>query len=106
VGKLAPATEGFSLFQCGEAVNIEILPYLESRGVTELSLLFGSTWMVNAVVIGAFLTLGFLANVIVLVRPMPVKVMYAMLFLSLMIGLVLPAAAFAASSLGMKLLPA
>lgn len=77
---------------------------LETKGVTELSLLFGSTWIVNAVVIGAFLIMGFLANVIVLMRPMPAQAIYALLFLSLLIGLVLPASLFTAPSGAIKVL--
>jgi hypothetical protein len=41
---------------------------LETKGVTELSLLFGSTWIVNAVVIAAFLTMALLANACVMFR--------------------------------------
>jgi SAM-dependent methyltransferase len=77
---------------------------LETRSVTELSLLFGSTWVVNAVVIGAFLTMGFLANVMVLARPMPVRPMYLMLFLSLIVSTILPASFFSASSVAVKVL--
>jgi hypothetical protein len=42
---------------------------LETKGVTELSLLFGSTWVVNAVVIAAFLFMGLLANGLVALQP-------------------------------------
>jgi spermidine synthase len=35
---------------------------LETKSITELSLLFGSTWVVNAVVISAFLVMALLAN--------------------------------------------
>ncbi len=38
---------------------------IETRGVTELSLLFGSTWLVNAGVFGAILAVAWLANVVV-----------------------------------------
>ena len=77
---------------------------LETKAVTELSLLFGSTWVVNAVVIGAFLTMGFLANVIVLLRPVPTRAIYGMLFVSVGIGLVVPASVFTASTLAVKVL--
>ena len=68
---------------------------LETKAVTELSLLFGSTWIVNAVVIGAFLTMAFLANLAVAVRPISPKVVYALLFISLALGMVIPASTFA-----------
>jgi hypothetical protein len=38
---------------------------IETRGVTELSLLFGSTWLVNAGVFGAILAVAWLANLAV-----------------------------------------
>lgn len=39
---------------------------LETKAVTELALVFGSTWSVNAVVIGAFLTMSLLANALMM----------------------------------------
>ena len=53
--------------------------------VTELSLLFGSTWIVNSVVVAAFLLMGFLANSYISFRPVSVRVAYASLF-ALLIG--------------------
>ncbi len=41
---------------------------LETKAITELSLLFGSTWIVNAVVITAFLVMGLLANTLMIFR--------------------------------------
>ena len=38
---------------------------IETRSVTELSLLFGSTWLVNAAVFGAVLMVAWLANLLV-----------------------------------------
>jgi hypothetical protein len=57
---------------------------LETRGVTTLSLLFGSTWIVNAVVISGILTTVLLANLAV-VRFRPVRELpwFAPLLLSL-----------------------
>jgi SAM-dependent methyltransferase len=62
---------------------------LETKGVTELSLLFGSTWIVNSVVIAAFLLMGFLANTLVSFRPVSLRVAYAGLFLVLIGGMFL-----------------
>ena len=56
---------------------------LETKGVTELSLLFGSTWIVNAVVIAAFLSMGLLANTLVMFRPVARSLAYVFLFLIL-----------------------
>ena len=63
---------------------------LETKGVTELSLLFGSTWIVNAVVIGAFLTMALLANTYVEFRPVSLKLAYVMIFLVLLVGMLVP----------------
>jgi hypothetical protein len=63
---------------------------LETRGVTELSLLFGSTWIVNAVVIAAFLTMALLANTYVMFRPVSWKLAYTALFVLLILGMLFP----------------
>ncbi len=63
---------------------------LETKAVTELSLLFGSTWVVNAVVIGAFLAMALLANAVVMFAPIPRSVAYAGLFLLLGAGFLFP----------------
>lgn len=63
---------------------------LETKAVTELSLLFGSTWVVNAVVIAAFLMMALLANAVVTVRPPSRRLSYAVLFLMLVFGTVFP----------------
>jgi Spermine/spermidine synthase domain len=63
---------------------------LETKAVTELSLLFGSTWVVNSVVITAFLVMAMLGNLLVIFRQVPRQFSYLMLFLSLVIGLFLP----------------
>jgi hypothetical protein len=42
---------------------------LETRGVTNLSLLFGSTWIVNTAVFSGVLILALIANLFVLARP-------------------------------------
>ena len=63
---------------------------LETSGVTRLSLLFGSTWVVNAVVIGAFVSMAFLANIMIIVRPIPSWISYLGLFVSLGLSMVFP----------------
>lgn len=63
---------------------------LETKGVTELSLLFGSTWIVNAVVIGAFLLMAILANALVMRRTPPYTLAYGALFVLLGGSMVLP----------------
>jgi MFS family permease len=70
--------QGIHLFFLGAGFML-----LETRGVTELSLLFGSTWIVNAVVIGSFLAMGILANAFVMFLPISRRVAYIGLFIIL-----------------------
>jgi hypothetical protein len=63
---------------------------LETKGVTELSLLFGSTWVVNAVVIAAFLFMGLLANALIVLRPVSRRLAYSVLFCLLTVDMFLP----------------
>jgi hypothetical protein len=67
---------------------------LETKAVTELSLLFGSTWIVNAVVITAFLMMGLLANTVVMFRQVSSRLSYAVLISLLVIDLFLPYSTF------------
>jgi SAM-dependent methyltransferase len=56
---------------------------LETKGVTELSLLFGATWITNTVVISAFIVMAMAANVVIMFRSVPYRIAYSLLFLSL-----------------------
>jgi len=77
--------DGLHLFALGAGFML-----LETKGVTELSLLFGSTWIVNAVVIAAFLFMGLLANTLVIFRPFARLFPYCLLFALLAFGMFLP----------------
>jgi SAM-dependent methyltransferase len=79
---------------------------LETKGVTELSLLFGSTWTVNAVVIATFLGMGLLANVLVMSWRVPRLLAYAALFALLVVSLVMPYSMFGGLSVPLKILAA
>lgn len=94
-------TEYRQIFFLGAAFML-----LETKGITQLSLLFGSTWIVNSVVIGTFLTMGFLANLWVLVRPVSLRFTYVLLFISLLLGVVISPSHFFASSATMKVIAA
>jgi SAM-dependent methyltransferase len=63
---------------------------LETKGVTQLALLFGSTWVVNAVVIGAFLAMALLANTVIMLRPISRHTAYVGLFVSLGLDTIFP----------------
>jgi SAM-dependent methyltransferase len=77
--------QGLHLFFLGAGFML-----LETKGVTELSLFFGSTWIVNAVVIAAFLAMGLLANTFVIFRPVSRRVAYTVLFIVLAVGMFVP----------------
>jgi SAM-dependent methyltransferase len=61
---------------------------VETKGITELALVFGSTWVVVGAVIAAILVMAFLANVFVIRwgAPRP-TVTYGLLLVSLALGL-------------------
>jgi SAM-dependent methyltransferase len=71
---------------------------LETKGVTELSLIFGSTWVVNAVVITGFLFMGLLANGLIEIRPVSTRVAYCGLFIFLIVDMTVPYSIFNAFS--------
>jgi hypothetical protein len=68
---------------------------LETRSITEMALLFGSTWMVNAAVIAAILVMILLANALVertrWNHPLP---FYLLLGFSLLFNFLVPSSAF------------
>jgi SAM-dependent methyltransferase len=77
--------EGLHLFLLGAGFML-----LETKGVTELSLFFGSTWIVNALVIAAFVFMGLAANTLVMHRPVSRRLAYCALFIFLAVGMFLP----------------
>ncbi len=77
--------ESLHLFSLGAGFLL-----LETKGVTEMALLFGSTWVVNSVVIGAFLVMGLLANVAIAYVPFPRRIAYGVLFIVLAVGIFFP----------------
>lgn len=79
---------------------------LETKDITEMALLFGSTWSVNAVVIAAFLTMALLANALVAWRPQGMKTGYAGLFAALLLSVLVPYDLLNALSLGPRVLAA
>ncbi|HEY5670730.1 MAG TPA: hypothetical protein VIS10_12085, partial [Anaerolineales bacterium] len=60
---------------------------IEFKIITELALLFGSTWIVNAIAISAVLIMVLLANLLIAkLRSIKLSMLYVLLFLSLAIG--------------------
>jgi SAM-dependent methyltransferase len=67
---------------------------VETKSVTEMSLLFGSTWSVNLLVFASILVMVLLANTVVLKRPMKrTWAMFGGLFASLLLAYLVPASA-------------
>ena len=56
---------------------------LETKAVTQLALLFGATWIVNSIVIGAFLVMALAANALAGTFRVPVVAMYSVLLMLL-----------------------
>jgi hypothetical protein len=70
---------------------------LETKSVTTLSLLFGSTWLVNAFVFGAILLMSLLSALLVSrIRIARIGVVYGLLGLALLLDYMLPVGAFLA----------
>ena len=68
---------------------------LETRGVVQMALLFGATWVVNSVVFAAILVMVLLANLTVQAfRPHRLWLCYAALAVALLINLLVPLSTF------------
>ncbi|NIM51474.1 MAG: hypothetical protein GTO22_19875 [Gemmatimonadales bacterium] len=66
---------------------------IETKGITELALVYGSTWVVVGAVIAGILTMAFLANLVVIRFGVPRPVLvYGLLRLSLLAGMFLSTA--------------
>ena len=78
---------------------------LESRGVVQMALLFGSTWVVNAVVIGAILVMILLSNLFVSsFRPRKMGPYYFLLGTVLAINALVPVSGFLALGGSLRLI--
>ena len=76
---------------------------LETKAITQLSLLYGSTWVVNASVISAFLVMAFVSNLLVARLKFNIKWCYPGLILLLALGTATPYSWFTAAPLATKL---
>jgi SAM-dependent methyltransferase len=71
---------------------------VETRTIAQLALLFGTTWQVNGITIGAILLLAVLATLLIArAGPMPRAPLYAALALALIANYVVPAGAVVGS---------
>lgn len=80
---------------------------LETKSITSFALLFGTTWVVNAIVFAGVLV-AVLAAVEVTrrFRTPPMKVMYGILFAGLLIGLLIPEASLLTLPIPLRILAA
>jgi hypothetical protein len=63
---------------------------LETKAVTQLSLLFGSTWVVNSIVIGSFLLMALLSNALASLWNVSLRFSYCVLFVLLALDFIIP----------------
>ncbi len=78
---------------------------LETKSVVHMALLFGSTWYVNSIVFAAVLIMILLANLFVhQFKPKNTTPFYALLILSLIIGIVVPMNTFLALPGALKII--
>lgn len=64
---------------------------IEFKSITELALLFGTTWLVNVLAISGVLLMALGANLVVLKRPgLPLRTVYVLVFASLALAYLLP----------------
>jgi SAM-dependent methyltransferase len=77
---------------------------LETKAVTQLSLLFGGTWIVNSVVIGSFLAMALIANALAGSFRVSAMVMYAILLVLLIADFWFPYSLMNGFSAGAKFL--
>jgi SAM-dependent methyltransferase len=92
VRRILPDFHGFNahFFFMGAAFFL-----LETKSITEIALLLGSTWVVNAVVIAAILAMIVIANMIVERSKISnVRPMYAFLFVALLFNFFFPFGSF------------
>lgn len=62
---------------------------IETKCITEFAKIFGTTWLVNAIVISVILIMAFIANFIIMKKvKIPIYLNYLLLFLSIFIGYV------------------
>jgi hypothetical protein len=63
---------------------------LETRGITEIALVFGSTWLTNTIVIGAILVMILVANLVTARWRPPISLVYSGLFATLALTYLFP----------------
>lgn len=76
---------------------------VEFKSITELALLFGTTWFVNSLAISGVLCMALTANLFVLSQPrVDLRWMYGLLFASIILGYIVPLEVFAGLPGGLR----
>lgn len=90
-----PARGRFSGFDLGMLLLGAGFMLLETKAVVHMALIFGSTWIVNTVVISVVLVMILAANVLVLKwKPASAQPFYIVLFATLILNIVVPLNSF------------
>jgi hypothetical protein len=76
---------------------------LETRAVTQLSLLFGSTWLVVAVVVSVFLFMALAANAFVMRFPVNTRLCYGAVLFLIVLGMAMPYSRLSGLSISVKI---
>lgn len=69
-----------SMFFLGQSFML-----IETKSITQLSLIFGATWLVSSIVIALVLLLAYIATIVVKNRKMNLHLLYVLLFASLLL---------------------
>jgi hypothetical protein len=76
---------------------------LETKSVTEMNLVWGATWLTNAIVFGAILAMILAGTLLMQARPLPWSVSAAGLVIALIVNYLTPVHAILAASIAAKL---
>ena len=77
---------------------------LETKSVTEMNLVWGATWLTNAIVFGAILAMILAGTLLMQARPLPWRVSATGLVIALIVNFLTPVHAILAASVVVKLL--
>lgn len=76
---------------------------LETKAITEMNLVWGTTWLTNAVVFGSIITMILLSTLMMHFRPLSLRISIVGLALSLVLNWLAPYQAVAGASVGLRL---
>lgn len=77
---------------------------IETKSIVQLNLLFGTTWVVNAIAFAAILSVILCALLVTLAyRSLPSRLLYVLLLVSLLVGFVIPVRLLAVPSVELRL---